>query len=135
MFRLWNTNSDYYVTPPLTREQMREAAVFYFVAVAIDRALWQEVDIVEQSLRVAELRGTSGQSSRKGKRTWDKEINPPSEHADLLRAVPGLRIEGDKIVIDALQSLSVDEAAIFAAKLVQQVALLKATIDRQEKTT
>lgn len=57
MFRLWNTNGDYYVTPPLTREQILAAAVFYFAAVAVDRVLWQEVDSTERALQLAELHG------------------------------------------------------------------------------
>lgn len=134
MFRLWNTNGDYYATPPLTREQMLEAAVFYFAAVAVDRVLWQEVDSTERALQLAELQGTSGQSPRRRKVTWDPEISPSEDPADLLLTVPGLRIEGDKIVIGTLQPLSVDQATVVAAKIVQQAALLKAMIDRREKT-
>lgn len=124
-FRLWTTNEDRYLTPPYTATEMYDAAIMYDAWRAADRVVWTAAQDAAQSIRLAELHGSSEQGGRRRRNFWEKEVNNGEQHA-LLQDAPGLAVVDGKITVGSLPPLTVEEAVFLAAKIIQLAATLSA---------
>jgi len=124
-FRLWTTNEDRYLTDPLTKAEMFEAAIMYDAWRAADRLIWTAAHDAHDALLRAEKNGSSERDGRRRRTSWETEINTGPKHL-LHQPVPGMCIVDGKITVSGLQPLTPDEAMFVAARLLQQAALLAA---------